>query len=99
MINGINSSINSSVISNIYDSKQQTKTPEVSSLTNFDIEDKAIISAEAKMLNESDKYNSGQGNEIDLAISQIEAKTQTAAEVNVINTKKEMIDSVLEIGK
>lgn len=70
-----------------------------SSLNNFDLEDKAIISEQAKMLNEMDKFNSGNGNEINLAVSQISGKNQIEACINVINTKKEMFDSILKLGK
>jgi len=69
------------------------------SLNSFDKEDQAIISAEAKMLNELDKFNSGNGDAVDLAITNITSKNQIEAEVNVINTKKEMMDKVLEIGE
>jgi len=68
-------------------------------LNSFDTEDKAIISAEAKLLNELDKFNSGQGDAIDLAVTSITSKHQVEAIVNVINTKDKMMDTVLEIGK
>lgn len=79
--------------------KLQTDNTYSSTLNNFDLEDKAIISAQAKMLNEMDKYNAGTGNEIDLAVSQILGKSQVEACANVINTKKEMFNSILKLGK
>ena len=66
---------------------------------NFDIEDNAIISAQAKLLNEFDKYNSGQGNEVDLAVTRVTSENQVKAMVNVINTKKDMMDSILKLGE
>jgi|GEM_PF-2671754 len=68
-------------------------------LNSFDTEDKAIISAQAKLLNELDKFNSGQGDAVDLAVTEITSRHQVEAMVSVINTKKDMMDTILEIGK
>lgn len=67
--------------------------------TSFEDEDKAIISAQAKMLNELNKFNSGADNAVDLAVSCVVAKTTVSAEVNVINAKKHMIDDILNMGE
>lgn len=72
--------------------------PVNTSLNSFDVEDKAIISAQARLMNELDKFNSGQVDAIDLAITTVTSKHQVEAMVNVINTKKEMMDTVLKIG-
>lgn len=66
-------------------------------LLNFDVEDEAIISSQAKILNELDKFNSGEGNEVDLALATVMGKIQTEAAVNVIKTKDEMMDAVMSI--
>lgn len=69
----------------------------VSSLTNFDLEDQAIISAQAKILNELEKFNAGEGNEFELAVANITGKIQVEAAVNVIKTKDEMMDTLMEM--
>ncbi len=71
--------------------------PSRGNLNNFDVEDKAIISSQAKMLNELEKYNAGESNEINLAITTVTGRTQIEAAVNVINAKKEMMDTVMKI--
>lgn len=65
-------------------------------LNSFDTEDQAIISSEAKLLNELDKYNAGQSNEIDLAVTCITSKNHVKAVARVIKTKKEMLDTILD---
>ena len=67
------------------------------SLNNFDVEDKAIISAQAKILNELDKFNAGEGNEIDLAMAASMGKIQVEAEAKVIKTKNEMMGTILNM--
>lgn len=74
-----------------------TDAPESS--TSFYAEDNAIISSQAKMLYELDKFNAGNDNLLDLAVSCVVAKYTASAEVNVINTKKEMMDDILKIGE
>lgn len=68
-----------------------------SSLLNFDIEDRAIISSQAKILNELEKLNAGEGNEVDLALASVMGRVQVEAAATVIKTKDEMMDSVMEI--
>lgn len=68
-------------------------------LTSFADEDQAIISSEANLMNELDKFNSGQGDAVDLALAGVMAKTTVEAEVNVINAKKQMFDTILDMGK
>jgi len=74
----------------------RVKPPASEPLDSFDGEDKAIISSEAKLLNEMDKYNSGQSDELNLAVTCITSKTQVEAEAKVIDTKKEMLDTVIK---
>lgn len=69
------------------------------SFNSFEVEDKAIISAQAKLLNELDKFNSGQGDAVDLAITNITSQNQVESMVRVINTKKDMMDTILKIGE
>lgn len=102
MTSGINSDIKSIQQSFLQPQIYQGQSPAVQEpepLTSFDIEDKAIISSQATLMNELDKFNSGQGDALDLALAGMMAKITTQAEVNVINTKKDMFDSVLDIGK
>ena len=65
-------------------------------LNSFETEDTAIISAQAKILNELDKYNSGQSDELNLALTCITSKNQVKAVARVISTKKEMLDTILD---
>jgi hypothetical protein len=67
------------------------------SLNNFDIEDESIISAQARILNELEKYNSGEGNELDLALTCKMGELQVEATINVIKTKNEMLDAVMDM--
>ncbi|MDD3013032.1 MAG: hypothetical protein PHC34_04950 [Candidatus Gastranaerophilales bacterium] len=84
---------------NSYSGSNYVQKTENTSLNSFDTEDKAIISAQAKLLSELEKFNSGQGDAVDLAVTGITSKHQVEAMVNIINTKKDMMDTVLEIGK
>lgn len=68
-------------------------------LTSFADEDEAIISAEAKMLNELDKFNSGEDNLLNLVGAAVNAKHTVQAEARVIDTKKEMMDTILHMGE
>ena len=65
-------------------------------LNSFETEDTSIISAQAKLLNELDKYNAGQSNETNLTLTCINSKIQVNASAKVINTKKEMMDTILD---
>jgi len=97
MVSGINSEITTNktpVIKGSYFEKK-INTP----LNSFNTEDEAIISSQAKLLNELDKFNSGQNSIVELAITNINCKNQVDAAIKVINTKNEMIKTVLEIGK
>jgi hypothetical protein len=66
------------------------------SLNNFDIEDQAIISSQAELLNELDKFNSGEDNIVDLALASVMTEITVSAEVNVINTKNDMFKTILD---
>lgn len=67
------------------------------SLLNFETEDEAIISAQAKILNELERFNAGEGNELDLALATTMGELQIEAVATVIKTKDEMMDSIMEI--
>lgn len=82
-----------------YTSKQAPEKETYEPASSFADEDEAIISSQAKLLNELDKFNSGADNGVDLAVANVMAKVTTEAEVNVINTKKKMMDEVLKIGE
>ena len=68
-------------------------------LTSFADEDEAIISSEAKMMNELDKFNAGGDNLLELVESSVNAKITTQAEARVIDTKKQMLDTILGMGE
>jgi len=63
----------------------------------YENEDTAIISAEAKMLDELDRYNSGESNELKLVMTSNEAKYQVMANSRVIKVQKEITDSVMDM--
>lgn len=83
----------------------QSYQPQLSSVdapepsTSFDIEDQAIISSQARLQNELEKFNSGEGDLVNLALTSVMTKYTVSAEVNVINAKKDMFDEILEMGK
>lgn len=88
-------SISSSQGLNFYQHKNYTRTP--GSLLNFDKEDQAIISSQARILIELEKYNAGEGNEIDLVIASSMGRAQVEAAAKAINSKGEMFDAIMEI--
>lgn len=96
--------------SNVNDINQSTFQPQVfqkqtfseyeefEPINSFSDEDEAIISSEAKLQYELEKFNADGNNFVDLAGASVMAKFTTEAEVSVINTKKSMMDTILEIG-
>lgn len=68
-------------------------------LQSFADEDEAIVSSEAKMMNELEKFNSGEDNLLNLVGATVNAKHTVQAEARVINTKTEMMDTILHLGE
>lgn len=68
-------------------------------LNSFYEEDQAIISSQAKMQYELEKFNSGGDNAVELAASTVIAKTTANVEVNVINTKTNMLNVLLGLAE
>lgn len=79
--------------------RQSLAKDKLEPLNSFTEEDQAIISSQAKLLSELDKFNSGGDNLVDLALANIMSKITIEAEVNVIQTKKDMMNDILDIGK
>lgn len=98
MVSDINNIQQSSFQPQIFQQQSLAKD-KLEPLNSFTEEDQAIISSQAKLLNELDKFNSGGGNLTDLALANIMSKITVEAEVNIIQTKKEMMDDILDIGK
>jgi len=98
MISGVNN-IEQTTFQPQFSQPQTSSKDSLEPMNSFADEDQAIISAQAKMLNELDKFNAGGDNLVELATASIIAKTTTEAEVNVINAKKHMMDDILDIGK
>lgn len=98
MISGINN-IQQSASPLQFTQRLSPTTETTEPLNSFADEDEAIISSQAKLQNELEKFNSGEGDALDLAVAGIMAKTTISAEVNVINAKKHMMDDILDIGK
>lgn len=98
MVSGINS-IGQSVFQPQISQRQFSTSEAPASLMSFDLEDEAIISSQAKLLNELDKFNSGEGNAVDLALAGVMSKVVVSAEVNVIQAKKDMFDNLLDMVK
>lgn len=69
------------------------------SFISFDEEDEAIISAEAKMQYELEKFNAGGDNLLELIGASVNAKFTTQAEARVVDTKKEMLDIIMGMGE
>jgi len=91
MIESINNSVQ---ISNIQPSHSYKGG---SVLLDFDIEDQAIISSQAKILNELEKFNAGEGNEVELALATVMGEVQVEASANVIKAKNEMMDAIMDM--
>lgn len=94
MISGINKVEQSSLQPEI-SQRQSTPSNKFEPIDSFYQEDEAIISSEAKLQYELEKFNSGAANAVDLALANVTAKTTVNAEVNVIQTKKNMLDVLL----
>ena len=63
---------------------------------SFEIEDKAIISEQAKLLNSLEKFNAGEEDAVDLAMAGIMAKTAVSGIVRVVQAKIDMYDSLFK---
>lgn len=98
MISGINN-IEKSVFQPEASQKQSTPANTFEPINSFYQEDEAIISSEAKLQYELEKFNSGGDNAVDLALANVTTKTTVNAEVNVINTKKNMLDVLLGMAE
>lgn len=98
MISDINSSVNN-IQQGFFEPQnlqRQTAKSEAYSLSDsFIEEDQAIISAEAMLQNELEKFNSGGDNFVELAAACVLSKITVEANVNVINAKKDAMDAVL----
>lgn len=96
MVSGINN-IEQSVFQPQFSQRQPSAQGSPASLNSFDTEDEAIISSQAKMQYELEKFNAGGDNLVDLVGACTIAEFTTQAEVNVINTKKDMMDEILKM--
>lgn len=96
MVSGVNN-IEQGFFQPQISNRQKTSLDAPASITSFDAEDEAIISAEAKLLSETEKFNSGEGNLVDLAVACVVTKNTVLAQLNVIQTKKDIIDDLLEM--
>lgn len=96
MVSGINN-VQQSAFQPQISARQFSAADAPSALISFDEEDSAIISSEAKLLNELDKFNRGGDNLVDLALANVMARVTVEAEVNVIQTKKEMFEDILDM--
>ncbi len=79
--------------------RQVTVKESFDSLISFDEEDEAIISAEAKMQYELEKFNGGADNLLELIGASVNAKFTAQAEARVVDTKKEMLDIIMDMGE
>lgn len=98
MISDVNSVGRAQFDPKVYQQQDAVKT-HFEPLTSFADEDEAIISSEAKMMNELEKFNAGGDNLLELVESSVNAKITTQAEARVIDTKKEMLDTILNMGE
>lgn len=77
--------------------RQRSSVEEGSNMLSFEQEDEAIISSQAKLLNELEKFNSGADNLVDLIVQSELTKITVEAAVNVIQVKKDMFDEILNM--
>lgn len=98
MISGINN-LEQSLFQPQFFQRQSSLGETLESSMSFEDEDQAIISSQAKLQNELEKFNAGESNPVDLAVASEISKFTVSAEVNVINTKKDMMDAILDIGR
>ena len=98
MISDINKVGQSSFVPEI-SQKQAPSKEHFESLSSFDEEDQAIISAEAQMQYELEKFNSGGDNLLQLVGASVNAKFTAQAEARVVDTKKEMLNTILDMGE
>lgn len=94
MISGINKVEQSSLQPEI-SQRQAPTSNKFEPIDSFYEEDEAIISSQAKLQYELEKFNSGGDNAVDLALANVTAKNTANAEVNVIQTKKNMLNVLL----
>lgn len=81
-------------------SQREAYTKDISeSFKSFSDEDEAIISAEAKLQYETEKFNLGGDNVVELMTTSVMSEFTVEANVSVINTKKDMLDEILKIGE
>lgn len=79
--------------------KQAPLKEHFDSSISFDEEDEAIISAEAKMQYELEKFNAGDDNLLELIGASVNAKFTAQAEARMVDTKKQMLDTILGMGE
>jgi len=63
----------------------------------FGESDEAIISAQAKLMNALERFNNGEGDIIDLAVTSITSEIEVAANAHVINAQKHMMDKFIDL--
>lgn len=98
MISGINS-LERGIFQPQAFQRQSSLSQMSASPLSFEDEDRAIISSQAKLQSELEKFNAGESNPVDLALASEISKFTVSAQVNVINTKKDMLDAILDIGR
>lgn len=98
MISDVNSVVRAQFDPKVYQQQDVVKT-HFEPLNSFADEDEAIISAEAAMMNELEKFNAGGDNLLELVGATVNAKITTQAEARVVDTKKEMMDTILNMGE
>lgn len=64
-------------------------------LHSFARQDEAIVSSQAKILNELEKYNSGQSDEVSLALTTVTSKLHIEANLRVIQAKDEILEDII----
>lgn len=78
---------------------RRSSTAERSQPLSFEQEDEAIISSQAKLLNELEKFNGGADNLVDLIVQSELTKITVEAAVNVIEVKKDMFDEIMKMAE
>ena len=96
MVDAVNNNSFASFVSGVSKSEPVETVPAQKHGSSSDTAARAIISAEAKMLNALEKYNSGQSGEAELMVANKTAQVEVEANAKVIETQNEIHDTLME---
>ena len=77
----------------------ETKKLETNKKRSFEQEDQALISAQSKLLNEMERFNSGEGNIVDMSTTIAITTTQVDAAIKIMKVKYSILKDVMSLGE